>query len=341
MRRPEPLKAGDTIRIIAPAGRINPADLEFSMKVFAGWGLSVELGRNMFKSENMFSAGDAERLSDLQDAIDDKNVKAIICARGGYGTNRIIDKVDFSSFELTPKWLVGFSDITVLHSHIQRNFGIETIHGPMGKTINAESTEESVESLRRVLFGETVQLKINGDTRNIPGSAKGVLTGGNLSILYSLIGTPSEPDWEDRILFIEEIGEYHYHFDRMLVAMKRAGIFAKVKGLIVGHLTNMKDPEPGMQRMLSETILEHVSEFGFPVVFNFPAGHEKDNRALVMGREAEMVVGKDVVELSFLEDDDTAEHGFSLRRMVIAGLVMIGFFVVLWVIYSLVLKKYL
>jgi muramoyltetrapeptide carboxypeptidase len=192
-----------------------------------------------------------------------------------------------------------------------------------------------------VLFGETVQLKINGDTRNIPGSAKGVLTGGNLSILYSLIGTPSEPDWEDRILFIEEIGEYHYHFDRMLVAMKRAGIFAKVKGLIVGHLTNMKDPEPGMQRMLSETILEHVSEFGFPVVFNFPAGHEKDNRALVMGREAEMVVGKDVVELSFLEDDDTAEHGFSLRRMVIAGLVMIGFFVVLWVIYSLVLKKYL
>lgn len=341
MRRPEPLKAGDTIRIIAPAGRVNPADLEYGMQVFSEWGLSVEMGKNMFKSRNIFSASDEERLDDLQDAINDQNVKAIICARGGYGTNRIIDKVDFAALEQSPKWLVGFSDITVLHSHIQRNFDIETIHGPMAKTLTAETPEEGLEGMRKALFGESVSYTLKGDTANIPGAATGILTGGNLSILYSLMGTPSEPVWDNRILFIEDIGEYHYHLDRMLVSMKRAGVFSKIKGLIVGHLTGMKDPEPGMQRSMEETILEHVQEYGFPVVFNFPAGHEQDNLSLVMGRELELISGEEEISLIFCAGEGAEEQGFSMRRVIVSGLVMAGFFVVIWVLYSMVLKKYL
>ncbi len=341
MRRPEPLKAGDTIRIIAPSGRVNPADLEYGLTVFSSWGLSVEMGRNMFKSRDMFSANDEKRLEDIQDAINDQNVKAIICARGGYGTNRIIDKIDFTAFEQSPKWLVGFSDITVLHSHIQKQYNIETIHGPMAKTITRNSQESAIESLRKALFGEVLKYKVKGSPDNIPGTATGIITGGNLSILYSLIGTCSEPEWQDKILFIEEIGEYHYHLDRMLVSMKRAGVFEKISGLIVGHLTNMKDPEPGMQRTMEETILEHVQEYGIPIAFKFPSGHEQENLSLQMGSEVEFIVGKEEVELRFMDNKGDEKDFFSMRRMIVAGAVMVSFFVIIWMLYSMVLKKYL
>ncbi len=339
MRIPESLKAGDTVRIVAPAGRVSIGDMEFAMTLFSKWGLNVEMGRNMFKSKGMFSSTDEDRLADFQDAFDDRNVKAIFCARGGYGTNRIIDKLDFSAFELSPKWVVGFSDITVLHSHIHKVYGIESIHGAMPKSITEKSSQESMETLRRALFEEGLSYSLPGNAYNCGGSARGLLVGGNLSILYSLTGTPSEPDYIDKVLFIEEIGEYQYHLDRMLVAMKRAGVFDKIKGLIVGHMTDIKDPDPGIGKSVEEMILEHVVEHGFPVIFGFPAGHESDNRALVISREVEIIVGKSEAEVNFIEEVSGDNQVFSGIRMFVAVAIMAVFFVLIWLLYGAVLKK--
>lgn len=341
MKRPISLKAGDVVRIVAPAGKILPHDIDSAIEILNSWGLQSETGQHMFKAENMFSASDVNRLADLQNALDDRSVKAIFCARGGYGTNRIIDELDFTGFVDNPKWIIGYSDITVLHSHIQKNYGIESVHAIMPKNIDGMESPESLQSLKNVLFGEKLDYNISTHALNIKGTATATLIGGNLSILAGLTGTPSEPDYLDKILFIEEIGEYQYHVDRMIIALKRAGKLKGLKGLIVGHMTDISDPDPGIGTSVEEMILAAVAEYGYPVAFGFPAGHQNDNRALIMGGSTQLTVSEESTSLEFFDDERDNQPEFTLRKFLAPAAMIVVFFVVIWLLYSLLLKKYL
>ena len=341
MKRPISLKAGDVVRIVAPAGKIIPHDLDMAIEILSSWGLQSEIGQHIFKAENMFSAPDAKRLADLQNALDDNNVRAIFCARGGYGTNRIIDELDFTAFIENPKWIIGYSDITVLHSHIQKNYGIESVHGIMPKNIDGKESPESLESLKNVLFGEKLDYDISSHALDIKGSATATLIGGNLSILAGLTGTPSEPDYQDKILFIEEIGEYQYHVDRMIIALKRAGKLKGLKGLIVGHMTDISDPDPGIGISIEEMILGAVAEYGYPVAFGFPAGHQNDNRALILGSPMQLNITKENTSLQFIDEERDNQPKFEIHKFLAPAVMIVVFFVVIWLLYSLLLKKYL
>ncbi len=218
-----------------------------------------------------------------------RTVKAILFARGGYGVIRIIDKVNFTQFRKNPKWLIGFSDITNFHSHIHTNFQIETIHGPMAAGL---SDEASAESLRKVFFGEPVHFEIGPNPLNRKGKSNGLLVGGNLAILCSLIGSKSDIDTNGKILFIEDIGEYLYRFDRMMWQLKRAGKLKNLAGLVIGDLTDMKDGENPFGKTAFEIVAEAVAEYNYPVCFGFPAGHQTNNHALIFGRKLKLSVDK-------------------------------------------------
>jgi len=339
MKRPKPLKAGDTIRIIAPAGKIEIGMLNQAIRLFNTWGLEVETGKHLFKSYNMFSATDEKRLEDLQDALNDKKIKAIICARGGYGTNRIIDNADFSEFSQNPKWIVGYSDITVLLIHIQKHCGLVSVHGIMPKNITGQEPDSSITSLKEVLFGGNPVYTIKGNPFNRIGEARGELTGGNLSILYSLTGTADEPDYAGKILFLEEVGEYHYHVDRMLTSLFRSGKLAQIKGIIIGDFTEIKDSEPGIGKSIYETIASHISNYNYPVVFGFPAGHSGDNRALMIGSEVEIKVMPEFAEIAFLSETEKGKQKFSLRRFLLTIIITGLFFALIWMMAHLFLEK--
>ena len=293
-RTPPYLQKGDTIAIIAPAGILkNKKDVIAKAKTLAeSWGLKVVYGKHLFTQGNHFAGTDKERASDFQKALDNPNIKAIWAARGGYGTVRILDRLDFDKFKESPKWVIGYSDITALHSHIH-TLGIETLHGIMGTSLADDLNEikESVATFKAALFGSNLSYILPVNAKNRNGEATGKMIGGNISILYSMLGSKSQMDTTDKILFIEEIGEYKYSIDRMLQSLKRAGFFENCKGLVIGDISNIKKNTTTWGKSIEQLILDVVSEYDFPVLFNFPEGHEKDNRALILGRTITMKVG--------------------------------------------------
>jgi muramoyltetrapeptide carboxypeptidase len=299
MITPPYLAKDDKIGIIAPARCINFDEVHPSIRVFQKWGLEVVLGTNIFRKCNQFAGKDELRLADLQQMLDDDSIRAVICARGGYGTVRIIDKVDFTAFLKRPKWVVGYSDVTVLHSHIQRHLGIETLHAVMPINITTDETsDDAQDTLKNALLGKLRSYSYPATPLSRPGETEGILTGGNLSILYSLMGSASEIDTTDKILFIEDVDEYLYHIDRMMMNLKRAGKLGKLKGLIVGSMERMNDNKVPYGKTANEIIAEAVAEYNYPVCFDFPSGHGENNLALILGRKVKLNVGAEV-ELEF------------------------------------------
>jgi muramoyltetrapeptide carboxypeptidase len=293
---PPYLKPGDCIGIVAPARKISANELAPAISQLQSWGLKVKLGKNIYAAAHQFAGTDEERAADMQQMLDDKEVKAIIAARGGYGAIRIIDKLDFTKFCKNPKWIAGYSDITVFHNHIQTHFGIQALHSTMA--FNFGKDAESTELLKKALFGQPNEYTIDAQPINRKGQGTGILCGGNLSLLYALAATPSDIDTKGKILFIEDIDEYLYHIDRMMMQLKRSGKLANLAGLIVGSFSDMKDNTIPFGKTAEQIILEAVGEYNYPVCFGFPAGHGLKNFPLYMGRKCELVVdGK--VTLSF------------------------------------------
>jgi len=295
-KTPPPLKKGDKIAITCPAKKL-PAPMTDAIKLLESWGLEVVLGETVGLEYHQFAGDDEQRANDLQRFIDDDSIKAIIAARGGYGTVRMIDQVDFSRFASNPKWLVGFSDITVLHAHLFANYDAQTIHGQMPVNI-PDASAHSLETLRRALFGETLSYQFNSHHLNRSGECSGVLIGGNLSLLIAVSGSVSDIDYAGKILFIEDVGEYLYSIDRMMRNLKRAGKLARLAGLIVGGFTDVKDNDIPFGQTVAEIIMEVVKEYDYPVCFDFPAGHIPDNCSLVLGKMQKMEVKNEEVILS-------------------------------------------
>jgi len=283
MVTPDFLKAGDKIGIVSPAKKVSLLDIEPSLKVFERWGLDVILSPNLFSSDHSYLAGkDEQRLQDFQSMIGDPQISAIICARGGYGTTRILDNLDLQPLLRNPKWVVGFSDITALHLKLFR-LGVESLHATMPIFFSKTDSVTSIESLRRSLFGLSEPLKAKPNAYNRYGVVRGQVVGGNLSLIVESMGTPSEPDLTGKILVIEEIEEYLYKVDRMLTQLKRAGKLAALRGLVVGHMTDMMDTSPAFRETIEEIVLDKVHIHDYPVVFDFPIGHENPNFAWAHG----------------------------------------------------------
>ena len=290
------LNFGDKIGIISTARKINLKEIDTAINVFNEWGLKVEFGVNLFNEDNQFSGTIKQRTSDLQAMLDDDKINAVICARGGYGTVQIIDNIDFSLFINNPKWIIGYSDVTVLHSHLN-NLDIPTLHASMPINFNS-NTKESIETLRKTLFGEQNYIKSDVNKFNILGQAEGEVVGGNLSILYSLIGSSSDLDTDGKILFIEDLDEYLYHIDRMMISLKRSGKLENIKGLIVGGMTNMHDNKVPYGRNAEKIIRDYIATYNIPTCFGFPAGHINDNRCIKFGVKSFLNVNKSEVFLS-------------------------------------------
>ncbi len=285
------LKKGDKIRVVAPAGVLDVAKTKEGIALWKSRGYNVELGKYIYNKHNRFAGTDQQRLSDLQDALNDTTCKAIVCARGGYGCIRIADKLDFSLFEQYPKWLIGFSDITVLHAHLQ-SLQIKSIHGPMvaSSMVNGNASE-SFEYLQAILRGEQPEYTFDKNIKNKQGEAKGELMGGNLSILYGLLGNNELIDTKGKILFIEDLGEQLYHLDRMMQSLRVAGKLEHLNGLLVGEFIKMKD-SGNMNETVEDIILDAVKDYNFPVWFDFPAGHDENNFPIIFGQEYQILEGK-------------------------------------------------
>jgi len=286
MIQPPYLHKGDKIGIVAPARSVSFEEVHPSIRMLQKWGFEVVLGTHIFKRYNQFAGQDEYRLADLQQMLDDPSVKAVICARGGYGTVRIIDQLNLANFLKNPKWIVGYSDITVIHSHIHRNCATETIHAVMPFNIKSEDcSDDSCESLKIALTGQKIRYTLPVTPLSQSGNAEGILTGGNLSILVSLMGSASEADTANKILFLEDVDEYLYHIDRMMMNLKRGRKLENLKGLIVGDMNDMKDNTVPFGKSAQEIIAEAVDEYSFPVCFDFPAGHGRKNLALILGKK--------------------------------------------------------
>lgn len=297
---PPYLQKGDTVAITCPAKKL-PGEITQAVSLLESWGLKVLLGESVHASHHQFAGTDELRTRDFQRFLDDNSVKAIFAARGGYGTIRIIDDIDFSGFENHPKWIIGFSDITILHSHLYATFGAQSIHGQMPMNV-PEGTTLSLETLRKALFNEPLGYHYQSQFENICGKAEGVLIGGNLTLLMMMSGSVSDMDYTDKILFIEDVGEYLYSIDRMMWNLRRAGKLARLKGLIVGGFTELKDNPIPFGQSAEEIIREHVIDYGYPVCFNFPAGHIEDNHALILGKNVNLEVDQHDVRLTYREN---------------------------------------
>lgn len=298
MIKPENLKKGDRVIIVSPAGFIDQTFIDYAEKLYESWGLIAQKGESILNKHRIFAGTDEERLNDFQIALDDENIRAIFCSRGGYGTNRIIEKLNFSKFLKNPKWIVGFSDITMLLSTVNE-LGIMGIHGAMPKNYTTAS-DSAIESLRKILFGEQFTYSVHPHNLNQNGKANAQLVGGNLSIIYSLLGTKYMYDFTGKILFIEDLNEKLYHLDRMLRSLRIQGVFNSISGLIVGQMTDMLDGKPSFGRDAYETISDIVKEYEIPVCYNFPVGHFENNQALLVGGNYTLEVREKEVSLSQL-----------------------------------------
>lgn len=296
---PPYLTPGDTIGIVCPGGFMPPERARICIEVLQEWGYRVRVGKTLDGgSENYFAGTDEERLTDLQQMLDDADVKAVLCGRGGYGLGRIIDRIDFSAFRKNPKWIIGYSDVTVLHAHIHRQYKIATLHAPMAGAFN-EGGQDSVfiRSLHSALSGGKTRYMVSPHPMNKKGQAVGELIGGNLSLLAHLTGTSSEIKTKGNILFLEDVSEYLYHIDRMMYQLKRSGKLDKLAGLIIGGFTDMKDTERPFGKTVYEIIRDVVADYDYPVCFDFPAGHQAANVALKAGLGYKLKVGKNKVTL--------------------------------------------
>ena len=288
MITPAILKKGDTIALVATARKATDGSLKSAIDLAHSWGLEVVVGNSIGLDYNQLAGTDEQRAADFQQQLDDPKIKAIWCVKGGYGTVRMVDLLDFTKFKTQPKWVVGFSDITVLHNHLN-TMGYKSIHGVMPITV-ARATAPAIESLHASLFGQPLSYTIPTDKMSRTGHATGQLVGGNLSILYSLLGSQSAIDCNDKILFIEDLDEYLYHIDRMMMNLKRYGCLESVKGIIVGSMNQMKDNDIPWGKDATEIIEDITSKYKIPVIYNFPAGHIRDNRALILGSTISMDV---------------------------------------------------
>lgn len=287
------------IKIISPSGVIDPAYIDGAVRVFNEWGIDVVEGVFAREVYGRFAGTEAQRIQDLQDAIDDESLDAILCSRGGYGLVQIIDKIDFSGFKKHPKWLIGFSDVTVIHN-VLSNMNIPSIHGVMAKHLAELPADSiSVANLRKILLGEMPVYKLPSHIESREGYATGKLIGGNLSVFMGLRGSPFDLNYKDAILFIEDIGERPYQIDRMLQNLRLGGVFSQLSGMIVGHFTDCEE-DPSMKKTINEIILNAVEDYDFPVCFGFPSGHEDTNYPLILGREIKLIVTdeKTIVDFS-------------------------------------------
>lgn len=294
---PSYLKKGDTVAIVATARKISKEELQQAVTFLESYGLTVLLGKNIFAIDHQYAGTDAQRTEDLQWALDAPEVKAVFFARGGYGTVRLLEKTDFTEFVKQPKWLAGYSDITVLHNAVH-NLDIATLHSTM--PINFHKNTEATKTMMEAMFGELKSIAAPTDASNKMGIARGKVVGGNLSLIYSLSGTGYDLDTNGKILFIEDLDEYLYHIDRMMMQLKLAGKLKDLAGLIVGGMTDMKDNTVPFGKTTEEIILDAVKEYHYPVCFNFPAGHIDRNLALYFGKEAALSVNQESVSLTYL-----------------------------------------
>lgn len=296
---PPLLKPGDTIGIVAPARKIVPGDLDFAMQVFSTWGLKVKLSKNIYSSRHSYLAGSSdERSADLQSMIRDPGIRAIISARGGYGTTQILDDIDLSPLRADAKWIIGFSDLTALHLALLEQ-GVASIHGAMPVLFTRPNAAESVESLGSLLMKGVCDIEARATSFNRQGMAEGIVIGGNLSLIADSLGTSSEPDTDDKILFIEEVDEYLYKIDRMMTQLRRAGKLRKLRALVVGHMTDLKDTELTYGELVQEIISRVVEKYEYPVAFNIPSGHDDPNHAWIHGGEASLRVSPEGTWLTF------------------------------------------
>lgn len=295
---PSNLSKGDKIAIVAPGGKVTPEDIQLAIHFITKSGYTIAVSENLFSSNHSYLSGtDWERLKDFQQAIDNENVRAIFCARGGYGTTRILDKLDWSKFNSNPKWIVGFSDITALHLDLAKR-NIQSVHGIMPKLISMDEDGISTNSLFNVLKDNQYEIEATPYSHNRLGITSGVVIGGNLSLIVESIGTKSELDFADKILIIEELNEYKYKIDRMLNQLKRAGKLSRLKGLVVGYISEIQDTERPFGETLEEIVFNSVGEYSYPVAFGFPIGHEQPNFAWRHGSLMELTVSEKTVKLS-------------------------------------------
>ncbi len=300
IKTPPYLQKGDTIGLVCPAGFMTLEKCAECIRVLEEeWGYKVKVGATVgSNSETYFSGTDEERLRDFQNMLDDDEVQAVLCARGGYGMGRIIDQINFKKFKKKPKWIIGYSDITVLHTHLYSNYYISSLHAPMAAAFNdAGYINRYVQSLRHALEGKWAKYTCDGHELNRSGEAIGELVGGNLSLLSTVVGTDSDIKTRGRILFLEDIGEYLYNIDRMMYQLKRSGKLSKLAGLIIGGFSEVKDTDRPFGKQAYEIIHDVIKEYDYPVCFNFPVSHEKENYALKIGTGYKLKVGKSKVLL--------------------------------------------
>jgi muramoyltetrapeptide carboxypeptidase len=294
--QPSFLKAGDTVAIVAPSGVLKErtGEIQQAVDLLKSWGLKAVIGKHVFSQANHFAGSDDERCEDFQKALDDPTISAIWCARGGYGTVRILDKLNFTKFKKHPKWLIGYSDITALHNQVH-NEGFESIHAMMCVSLSEDGKgiEETIATFKAAIFGKPLSYTLKGSKFNRTGTVTAPLVGGNLTVLHTMLGSKTSIDTSGKILFIEEIGEYKYHIDRMLQSLKRAGYFDHCKGVIVGDMTKLRKNTTLWGTSVEQLVIDALSEYDFPIAFNMHAGHEKDNRAMILGRTVELTVGRE------------------------------------------------
>jgi muramoyltetrapeptide carboxypeptidase len=302
MIQPPALQLGDSVGIVAPARKIDAFLIDSAKLIIESWGLKVELGQHIVTDDHAyFSAADDNRLTDFQYFLDADHIRAIICARGGYGTTRIIDRLDFKKFLKHPKWITGYSDITALHLKLQ-SMHVQSLHGTVPALFNKQGAEPSVNNFKAMLFGERPSIEVKADKQNKLGVGSASLTGGNLSLLVDSLGTSSEIISAGKILVIEDVGEHYYRIDRMMVQLKRAGKLKDLKGMIVGYFTDIKESVLPFNESIKDIIRHHTQEYNFPIAFNFPIGHEEPNLSFIEGAFAMLEVTEQASTLTYKKE---------------------------------------